>query len=212
MHEPVQVLDGLEQDALTEAFNLSMGSAASSLSEMVGEEVKLSVPDIRFINRAEAIRVLSKQSNGDVSSVSQGFNGPLGGLAMLLFPVDKSLEIVRLMLDGQVSVDKLTEFEEEALCEIGNIILNSGLSSLADIFGKEMQSGLPVFSQGKCEEILNTKHVNEQQVNIVMYLRVDFIIEKHETDGHVIFLLDVNSMNNLRQNIQRYLGKLNIAI
>jgi len=200
----------MQQDALTEVFNMGMGSAASSLSEMVGEEVELTVPEISFVNKEDAIRLLTLKNSGDVSGVSQNFSGPLGGVALLMFPIDQSLEIVRLLLQDTVSLDKLTEFEEEALCEIGNIILNSGLSSLADVFGQEMQSSIPVFSQGSCANIMNSKNINEQTIDIVMFLQVDFKIEKHATNGHVVYLLDVNSIQNLKNNIDNYLEKLNI--
>jgi len=210
MSKELHILNELQQDALTEVFNLGMGAAAASLSEMVGEEVQLTVPEIVFVNKEDAIRLLSSQASGDVSSVSQDFNGPLGGIAMLMFPIDQSLEIVRLLLRDSVSLDKLTEFEEEALCEIGNIILNSGLSSLADIFEEEMQSGLPIFSQGTCDDVMNAKHIDDKNIDIVMFLHVDFKIEKHATNGHVIYLLDVNSIRNLTRNIDAYLDKLSI--
>jgi len=144
--------------------------------------------------------------------VSQAFSGPLGGVAMLMFPIDKSLEIVRLLLEDTVSLDKLTEFEEEALCEIGNIIINSGLSGLADVFEQEMQSSLPVFSQGSCDDVMNSKGIVDKQIDIVMFLRVEFRIEKHETNGYVVYLLDVNSMKNLTDNLDRYLEKLKLGI
>lgn len=212
MAEDIKILDDLQQDALTEVFNIGMGSAAASLSEMVGEEVQLSVPNLRFVNREDAVSILTQQSKGEVSSVSQGFEGPLGGVAMLLFPVDHSLEIVRLLLQGTLDMDRLTEFEEEALCEIGNIILNSGLSSLADVFGKEMQSQLPVFSQGSCEEVMSGRRMDGFEIEVVMFLQVDFKIEKHATNGHIIYLLDVNSIRNLKNSVDNYLVKQNIAV
>ncbi len=212
MHEEIEILNEIQQDALTEVFNMGMGSAAASLSEMVGEEVELTVPEISFVNKEDAIRLLTVQNSGDVSGVSQGFSGPLGGVAMLMFPIDQSLEIVRLVLQDTVSLDRLTEFEEEALCEIGNIILNSGLSSLADVFEQEMESSLPVFSQGSCEEVMNGKGVNERRIDIVMFLQVNFKIEKHATNGHVVYLLDVDSIQSLAENLDRFLEKLNVDL
>jgi len=60
MLKELQVLDELQQDALTEVFNVGMGSAAASLSEMVGEEVQLTVPEISFVNKEDAILLLSE--------------------------------------------------------------------------------------------------------------------------------------------------------
>ena len=41
----------LEMDALTEAFNLSLGEAAATFSAIVREEIELSVPTIEILSR-----------------------------------------------------------------------------------------------------------------------------------------------------------------
>ena len=41
-------LDELELDLLAELFNIGVGKAANSLSQMVDQEIKLSVPSIDF--------------------------------------------------------------------------------------------------------------------------------------------------------------------
>ncbi|MGR9682046.1 chemotaxis protein CheC, partial [Escherichia coli] len=40
----MSILNESERDALTEIFNVGAGRAAQSLSEIVGDEVRLSVP------------------------------------------------------------------------------------------------------------------------------------------------------------------------
>lgn len=196
-------LSDLQQDVLTEAINLGIGNAAASLSEMVNEVVTLSVPVLSFLDKQEAINKIQLSANENVSGVSQNFEGPFSGEALLLFPISKSLELVRLMLQDTVEHDMLTEFEEEALNEIGNIILNSGLSSLADVFGEQINSSLPIFRQGTCNEVMNSKV--KQEKDIVLFLRVDFNIESYQVDGYVVFLLDVNSITDLIRHINKYL-------
>lgn len=203
----MMLLTELQQDALTEAFNIGMGVAASSLSEMVNEEVTLSVPEIEFISRDQAANALSQRCSGLLTGVSQKFSGAYDGEAMLLFPAEKSLELVRLMLRDTVPITQLTEFEEEALNEIGNIILNAGLSSLADMLGHEMVSLLPVFKHGDCADVLNATS-NSADDSVVLFLRVDFILESHSLDGYLVFMQDINSVNELAKHIDRFLEKL----
>lgn len=206
----MKILNDLQQDMLIEAFNLGMGKAAASLSEMVQEEVLLSVPDIVFMNKANAANELSNQSAGNVSGVSQDFSGPFGGEALLLFPVEKSLELVRLLLQNTVPLENLTEFEEEALNEIGNIILNAGLSSLANLFGQEIKTELPYFRQGSCKEMLRVTDESSTTEDVVLLLRVDFKLKKHAVDGYVVFLLDMVSIKSLAESIDQYLSSLSI--
>lgn len=201
-------LNELENDLLTEAFNLGMGKAAAALSEMVREEVSLSVPEISFMSKADAVLALERSSPGNMSGVSQKFNGLFNGEAILLFPEEKSLELVRLLLQDTVPLENLTELEEEALTEIGNIILNAGLSSLADLFKLEIQTDLPEFRKGSCQHILYVNESITKNEDEVLLLRVDFKLEKHAVNGYVIFLLDAQSSQKLIEKINQFLNTL----
>ena len=201
-------LNELQEDMLTELFNLGMGNAASALSEMVSEEVLLSVPEIKFMDKSELAQMLSEDSGGQISGVAQQFHGMLLGKALLTFPSDKSLELVRLLLQDTVPIENITEFEEEALLEVGNIIINAGLSSLADIFEDEITSDLPTFKNGSCSEVINSADNKEDSQTTVLYLQVDFSIELQDIKGYVIFLLNVESMENLTKSIDKYIANL----
>lgn len=201
-------LNELQQDMLTELFNLGMGNAASALSEMVSEEVLLSIPEISFMQKAELSKILEADSGGHISGVSQQFHGMILGEALLTFPTQQSLELVKLLLQDSVPLENLTEFEEEALTEVGNIILNAGLSSLADIFEEEITSDLPIFSSGSCSEVIENSGQSIKTQETVLYLQVDFSIEKQNIKGYVVYLFDVESMERLSKLIESYIAKL----
>lgn len=201
-------LNELQQDMLTELFNLGMGNAASALSEMVSEEILLSIPEVSFMEKSELTHLLEVDSGGHISGVSQQFHGMILGQALLTFPTDKSLELVRLLLQDNVPLENLTEFEEEALTEVGNIILNAGLSSLADIFEDEITSDLPVFNSGSCADVIENTNQTDSTQQTVLYLQVDFSIEKNDIKGYVVYLFDVQSMDRLATLIENYITKL----
>jgi len=201
-------LTDLQLDMLTELFNLGMGNAASALSEMVTEEVKLSIPKILFMNKDELTKVLKIDSSDHISGVSQNFQGMILGQALLTFPTDKSLELIRLLLQDSVPLENLTEFEEEALTEVGNIIINAGLSSLADIFEDEITSDLPVFNTGSCEDVIGNTGPTSQKQQTVLHLQIDFSIEKENIKGYVIYLLDLESISVLANHIDNYIQKI----
>lgn len=201
-------LTDLQKDMLTELFNLGMGSAAASLSEMISEEVLLSIPEVSFMEKSELTKLLEADSGGHISGVSQKFHGMILGQALLTFPTKKSLELVRLLLQDTVPLENLTEYEEEALTEVGNIIINAGLSSLADIFTDEITSDLPIFSSGTCREVIENADKTTSDQQIVLYLQVNFTIEKQDIKGYVVYLLDINSIETLAAHIERYIAKL----
>ena len=201
-------LTELQADILTEAFNLGMGSAAASLSEMVNSEIILSVPELIFLDKVTAAKKLHENAQSDLSGVSEEFTGPFSGTALLLFPAKQSLALVRLMMQDSVPLESLTEFEEEALNEIGNIILNAGLASLADMFGRRIDTKIPTYTHGSTEDILLSDGPNRNSEDVVLFLQVDFSIKDSDINGFVIYLLDVESMKDFTRLLDIYLEKI----
>lgn len=200
-------LTELQHDALAEVFNVGAGHAAASLSEIVGDEVLLSVPRIAFYPRNELNANLLALQGDRIGAVRQDFSGPFSINASLLFTEDKALEIVREMIGSQVSVDDLVDFEHEAMCELGNIILNACMSAVANMLGVDLDSTLPEYTVDHADTVIGqlTGDLNQP---VVLVLHIDLTIEKRETDGCLVFLLSSASFHELIAAIDRLLGRM----
>ncbi|MBS1160095.1 MAG: chemotaxis protein CheC, inhibitor of methylation [Proteobacteria bacterium] len=196
-------LGEMQLDALAEIFNIGVGRAASSLSLIVNDEVLLTAPEVILVRREQAIKLLLSAELQQFSTVSQTFSGPFEAQALLVFPESNALEIVRLMVGPHMSIEELSEFEQEAMCEIGNIILNACMSSLADIFHISFDSTLPLHRFGNTES-LSVFEGNEEQM--VLLLQVDMVISQQCIQGHILFLLSVASMSSLLACLDQYLA------
>ncbi len=199
-------LTDLQHDALVEIFNLGVGQAAAAMSRIVNEEVTMSVPMIAFQSRAEVAQTLGSGEGRRICAVAQQFKGAFNTEAFLMFPEDKSLEIVRLMVGQSLSLEELGEMEQEAMSEIGNIILNACMGTLANASGRELQGSLPMYHVGTGDAILC--HSGREWDGVVLTLKIDFNIERHHIYGYVAFLLDVPALHDLQHYIDGYLAKL----
>jgi len=199
-------LTELQHDALVEIFNLGVGRAAAAMSRIVGEEVTMSVPMITFQSRAEVAKTLGSNEGRRISAVAQHFDGAFSTEAFLMFPEDKSLEIVRLMVGQTMTVEELSEMEQEAMSEIGNIILNSCMGAFANAAGKELRGSLPTYLAGTGDDILGVS--GKEWDGVVLTLKIDFNIERHHIYGYVAFLLDMPALQDLQRQIDDYLAKL----
>ncbi|RZI43253.1 chemotaxis protein CheC [Herbaspirillum sp. HC18] len=199
-------LTELQHDALIEIFNLGVGQAAAAMSRIVGEEVTMSVPMIAFQSRAEVAKTLGSDEGRRICAIAQQFQGAFNTEAFLMFPEEKSLEIVRLMVGRGLSLEELSEMEQEAMSEIGNIILNSCMGAFANASGKELQGSLPLYHVGTGDNILGTS--GKEWDGVVLTLKIDFNIERHQIYGYVAFLLDMPALNDLQRYIDGYLAKL----
>ena len=201
-------LSDIELDALTEIFNVGAGRAALSLSEIVADEVRLSVPSVEVLRTREIDERVLALDNARFATVSQVFDGPFDAEAVPLFTEAHALEIVRDMMGSQMSLDDLAEFEQEAMCELGNIILNACLSAMADMLGITLNSSLPDYVVSSPREISQRLSAGESDETYVLVLHIDLMIEKHQTQGHLIFLLSSSSLNRLVVQLQRYLRSI----
>lgn len=198
-------LTELQRDAITELLNIGMGYAAFSLSQMLDDEVKLSIPSVELLSRQDAATHIEADPYKRVVAIKQHFEGSFWGNVFLLFPKDKSLDLVKALMRQDLTHDMLTELEQDALMEVGNVILNSCLSTLADVLMKEeVSSGLPIFMIGSVQEVLDaTVSLAEE---IVMFLRMDFKLHSSNIYGYVAFILDISSINRFKTSVNKYVS------
>lgn len=207
----MSILSEIERDALTEIFNVGAGRAAQSLSEIVGDEVRLTVPSVEVLRTDAINEQVLPRIPGRFATVSQDFHGPFDAEAVLLFTEERALSIVRDMMGSQMSLDQLAEFEREAMCELGNIILNACLSAMADMLEITLNSSLPQYVVSSPEEISARLTNVQSDERYVLVLHIDLVIEKHQTDGHLIFLLSSTSLHALVEHVQAYLKKIDLT-
>lgn len=195
-------LSELQRDALIEIFNIGVGQAASSLSQIVGETITPSVPTLTILHsndRAGAINTTANRPR--ICAVSQDFTGGIDAKAFLIFPEGKTHEIVRRMIGESVGADGLDEMEQEALSEIGNIILNSCMSSLSETLQTGFYCSIPVCHLGFADEILLAHSAHD---DLLILCHIDFSILRTKSDGYLGFLLNSPSFTALAKQADQF--------
>ena len=197
-------LSELEQDALAELSNIAMARAASSLRKMVEHEVMLSVPSVEILTRQDALKAISKTDAAKVVAVRQDFSGILTGRALLIFPEASSLELVRVVVGKELSLGDIVDLEDEALAETGNIILNSWISTIANMLKQGLNMSLPVVMRGSHEHLFEAPSVQD---NLVLFLQIKFEISKIAIEGYVALLMDIPTLDEFRSLIADFIKR-----
>ena len=109
----------------------------------------LSVPKVTLVSRDRAIATLGEHEVSNLVAVHQVFEGDITGRALLIFPETKSLELVRAVTGGELPLEEIIELEHEALAEIGNIILNGCLATIANMLQRNLKMSLPEILRGE---------------------------------------------------------------
>jgi chemotaxis protein CheC len=199
-------LSELELDALTELVNLGVSNAANNLREMVREEVVLSVPKVQVVTREEAVANLGKVEHQRLVAVHQDFEGDIKGRALLIFPEAKSIELVRAVVGGDLSIEDIFELEQEALAETGNVLLNGCLGTIANHLRRSLRISLPEVLYGEGFEFFDAAPYSHQS-DRVLFIYINFAVRKRDLQGYIAMLLDMPSLVTLQQLLREFIAQ-----
>jgi len=196
------LLHDLELDLLTELFNIGVSQAATSLSQMVQQEILLCVPRVEFSTPQELAQRLGQQQS--VIAISQEIDGPFSAYAMLLFAEHNSLMVVRQMLGNQLSEETLAELQQEALSEIGNIVLNACIGAISQGINDSFDIKLPHIKVATPDHLFDHLFDDFQvpsDQETILSLHIDMRLRDSQITSYLAFLLRGISFNQLKQTL-----------
>ncbi|OHC74846.1 MAG: hypothetical protein A3G18_10420 [Rhodospirillales bacterium RIFCSPLOWO2_12_FULL_58_28] len=201
-------LTEIQQETITELMNIAVGRAASSLNQLVDEEIGLTVPRVRFIERGDVSRLINEHTIDGACAVTQEFSGPCPGEALLVFPEKKSLELVRAIIGELAPVESASELERDALTEVGNVVLNASLGSLANLLGMEIVCALPEYVKGAGEFIIMGRETGAGgNGDMTMFMEVNFELKQRKINGYMMFILGMDAARKFMDFIDGYMAK-----
>ncbi|MGC9220627.1 MAG: chemotaxis protein CheC [Solirubrobacteraceae bacterium] len=127
----------IQLDALRELANIASGTAATSLSQLLGHEVGLSVPNVVALDLADAVDAAGDPGE-TVTGVALGFQGDTTGVMLLLLRRDAAA-----MLCAMLDVEPGSEVGDSALGEVGNILGAGYLTAIGAMTGVGMEPSTP---------------------------------------------------------------------
>lgn len=198
-------LTELQLDALTELVNLGVSSAAMSLSELVREEVALSVPKACVVTREQAIANLRDHGEKRLVAIHQDFEGDIRGRALLIFPEARSMELIRALVGTELSLDDIIELEQEALAETGNILLNGCLSTIANSLERNLKISLPEVIHGEGADFFRSDAADGNEA--VLFIYINFAVKQRDIQGFLAMVLDLPSLVTLQKLLDAYIER-----
>jgi len=192
-------------DTLGELFNIGMGKAACSLSEMLNDEIILTVPKLDSMTYSDAMQLFGASKDLNVDAVEQKFYGDFAGSALLFFRGDSSKELVKRILGVDVDCEELTGLEQETLVEVGNIILNACFGCIADVLDCQLESEVPIIACGNIQDVLSIERMKFGETPVVLTLSMTFSLPNKLIQGQISLLMTTASVNNLVKELERYI-------
>ena len=207
MNPETLTLVELERDALTEIVNVGVSRAASSLRKMIDEEVLLSVPSIEVVSQHRAARLISEREVAELVAIRQDFSGAFSGRALLIFPEENSLELVRAVTGDELSAHELLDMEHEALAETGNVILNNCLATMANMLKRSLTMTVPEVLRGSGATLFEVAESNAVE-GLVLFLYIDFAVRRRDIRGYIAMVMDLPSLATLKELLDEFIERV----
>ena len=135
-------LSEIERDLLGEVGNISMGSASTALSTIVGQPVNIATPVVTVTTLTEL------RSNYEVPNIALDvrFTSGITGGNLLVMKTSDAAVIASLMMGGDGKVEgtpELSEIELSAVSEAMNQMIGSAATSMATMFSRTVNISPP---------------------------------------------------------------------
>ena len=192
-----QDLNGMELDTIREIGSIGTGNAATALSDMLGCEVRIDMPEVRIMGYNEAIDWI-----GGPEVITAGVLVHMSGELNV-----QQLEFVNLILERMMertvfNYEELNELDHSALVEVGNIMISTfinALSSLADITTKLTVPAFAVDMQGAILAVPMAEFGG--QSDYIMTIGANFICHEKVVPCRLLLSPDIRSLNFLLKKL-----------
>ena len=195
-------LSTLEIDTLREIGSIGTGNAATSLSQMLGCEVRITLPEVRIMGYNEAIDWIGGPE-AITAGVLVGISGEINGIMLSVQPLEFVNLIMSHMLDKELtSYEQMEDLERSALIEIGNIMISTFINALSGLAGISVELSVPsmtVDMQGAILAVPMAEYGG--QTDYLMTIGSNFMINNHKVPCRLLLSPDVRSLNYLLRKL-----------
>lgn len=190
--------EAFELDVLKEVGNIGAGNAATALSTLLDKPVDMAVPKVSLLPFEEVAERVGG-SEQIVIAVFLRVEGEAPG--NMFFIIDE--QAARRMLQQLLSIHHqdsagYSEMELSALCEIGNILAGSYLSSLADFTQLAMVPSVPAVAHDMAGAILSYGLMQHGEMgDSALLIETTFLEDQQSLEGHFFLIPDPESFTKI---------------
>ncbi|MGI6559137.1 MAG: flagellar motor switch phosphatase FliY [Limnochordia bacterium] len=172
--QPVELSD-LERDTLAEIGNISMGSAATALSTLVGKRVRITVPSVELTTTAQVQAAFPTPC----VIVTVEFTAGLKGKNIFIVNDSDALVIAGLMM-GEDPPDLSAELDElrlSAVAEAMNQMMGSAATAMSELFRDTIDLTPPKTKHQLLAETQKDMPLDESVVTVSFRIEIEGLVD-----------------------------------
>jgi len=192
--DTLQVTDD-DLDRVRILANMGITHAAENLSKILGKQIDLTIPDVRFI-RIDRI----PETIGNIDSVYIGVYMPLmgeiNGTILFSFREESGFDLIDTLWGTETGKTReLTEDGESALKELGNIVGSSVINVIAEKINMAIKPTVPTVTHDYMQATLDSILIMHSIKNdFALIMETDFFYGDDRVIGNMLVLPDTESL------------------
>ena len=195
-------LSSLEIDTLREIGSIGTGNAATALSQMIGKEVRITLPEVRIMGYNEAIEWIGGPEQV-TAGVLVGMSGQMSGLMLSV----QKLGFINLVLEQTLGnpiedYHQLDELGKSTLVEVGNIMISTFINALSGLSNISVNLTVPAFAVDMQGAILSVPMAAYGGMSdYLMTIGGNFVCEEEQVPCRLLLSPDLGSLNFLLKKL-----------
>ena len=179
---PIPELTPMEKDALGEIANISMGTAATALSQLLGKKVEITTPKVDIAYLRE---IIDEYPIPHIL-IEVKYKRTLAGSNLLIISRRDGSVIVDLMMGGEGlnPTDQLNEIQISGIAEAMNQMMGSAATAMSTVFDSVIDISTPILhvsdNPDEDEEFISRNmQVSDPVVRVSFRMAVEGTIESN---------------------------------
>ena len=196
----IENLDEKQKDALKELGNIGAAHAATALSQMIGQTIEMSVPKVTFVRKSQ-IEKSKKFNNVPGISIYMDMYGKINGKILIFFEYKNAMTLTEILLRKDLgTIEKISEVEESALKEVGNILASSYLNAISQVVDGILLPSVPHISIDTLAGVLSYFSTRfKDVVQNALWIETELRANKTRISGDFFLFPDEASLKTIFQ-------------
>jgi len=189
-------LSSRHTDLLGEISNIGVGHAATALSQMLGRQVGMRVPNVTVTPFSQVPQAVGGAER-PVTAVYCRFMGNITGHILLLFPRQSAERLMRRLVEsGARPGSGWTDQGASSIREIGNILASAYLNALGSMLQMTLIPTVPSIAYDMAGAILDTLLVEQGLTDdLALLIETEFFEKEERISGHFFLFPDPESVS-----------------
>ena len=171
---------------LCEMTQLALAESANMIARQSKSDIQFAVNSIS-VEPQQTIDQMFEQEQAEMLAIRHKVNGDRPGVIVFMLSEPAAQLLLQQLLNGGSLLSELTEMDEEALSEVGNIIVNNCLNHYVQIFNESVATSLPELIHRQHGQLLLDLY-DETAETSAYVVKIDILLRHQTAHAYILWL------------------------